>query len=247
MKTDRILTFLVALMLLLSACAPTSNAAQADFALPNKTTPTNTPSSASVGQTPALAPGASVGNLTYTPASPTSPAMMSSTPVPPTILVSAAKGNVFIRRGPDLAYNAISVLMDGQSARALARDVLAKWVQIPIPGHPKETGWISIQTRFVAVSGNVMELTEVIPTNWPVLASIRNCTRHYMEVNPGSIIIPAVYDFPENDVQINPGVYTIHDIEVDGSPEVMEVEVKEGLQIDIIYDGDGDRKKCPLP
>jgi hypothetical protein len=238
MKTDSILTFLVALMLLLSACAPTSNAAEAELALPNKTTPTNTPSSAPVGQ---------VANLTYTPAFLTLTATMSPTPVLPTILVTAKKGNVFIRRGPDLAYNAVSVLMDGQIAKALARDVLAKWVQIPIPGKPNETGWISIQTRFVAVSGDVMNLPDVVPTDWPVLATIQNCTRHYMEANPGGILIPAVYNFPENDVQINPGVYTIHDIEVDGSPEVMEVEVKEGLQIDIIYDGDGDRKKCPLP
>jgi hypothetical protein len=171
---------------------------------------------------------------------------MSSTPNPTTIVVTAVNGNVFIRRGPDLAYNAVSVLMDGQSARALARDVLAKWVQIPIPGHPNETGWISIQTRFVAVNGDPVELPEIAPTDWPVLASLRNCTYHYMVAEPGGIVIPAVYNFPDNDVQINPGVYTIHDIEVDGSPEVMEVEVREGLQIDILYDGDGDRKKCPL-
>jgi len=232
------LTLLVALMLILSACKATSNAAQADVASPTGTA-SNMPSSAPVEQ---------ISNLPYTATPPpVSTATMSSTPAPPTIVVTAVKGNVFIRRGPDLAYDAISVLMDGQNARALARDVLAKWVQIPIPGHPKETGWISIQTRFVAVGGDTMKLPEVMPTDWPVLASLRNCTYHYMVAEPGGIIIPAVYNFPDNDVQINPGVYTIHDIEVDGSPEVMQVEIKEGSEIDVHDDGDGDHKKCAAP
>lgn len=226
-------------MLILSACTATSNAAQTDVASPMGITSTNTPSSVPVEQ---------ISNLPYTATpSPISTPAKSSTLMPSKTVVTAEKGNVFIRRGPDLGYNAVSVLMDGQSARALARDVLAKWVQIPIPGHPQETGWISIQTRFVAVSGDIMKLPEVMPTDWPVLASLRNCTYHYMEANPGGIVIPAVNNFPDNDVQINPGIYTIRDIEVDGSPEVMEVEIKEGSEIDILYDGDGDRKKCPLP
>jgi hypothetical protein len=137
--------------------------------------------------------------------------------------------------------------LDGQSAQALARDVLTKWVQIPISGHPNKTGWISIQTRFVAVSGDVVKLPEVMPTDWPVQASLRNCTYHYMAAEPGGIVIQAVYNFPDNEVQINPGVYTIHDIEVDGSPEVMQVEIKEGSEIDIRDDGDGDHKKCVAP
>ena len=169
------------------------------------------------------------------------------TPTLQAIVVTAAKGNVFIRRGPDLAYNAVSVLMDGQSVKALARDVLAKWLEIPIPGQPEKTGWISIQTHFVSVNGDVMSLPEITPTDWPILASLRNCTHHLMVVDPGGILIPAVDNFLENDVQINPGTYTIHDGEVDGGPEVMEVEIKEGSEIDIRDDGDGDHKKCALP
>jgi len=172
---------------------------------------------------------------------------MFPTPTLQAIVVTAAKGNVFIRRGPDLAYDAVSVLMDGQSVKALARDVLAKWLQITIPGHPEKTGWISIQTHFVSVSGEVMSLPEITPADWPVLASLRNCTNHLMVVDPGGILIPAVDNFPENDVQINPGIYTIHDGEVDGSPEVMEVEIIEGSDIDIRDDGDGNHKKCVLP
>jgi hypothetical protein len=245
MKTYRTL-IVVLLALALGACGNATPIGE--DALPGKTVSTNIPSSAPVGQIPARAPGASVGNLSYTATvSPISTAIMFSTQKPSTIVVTAVKGNVFIRRGPDLAYNAVSVLMDGQSAEALTRDVLGKWVQIPIPGYPKETGWISIQTRFVTVSGDIMKLSEVMPTDWPVLASLRNCTYHYMEANPGGIVIPSAYNFPDNDVQINPGVYTIHDIEVDGSPEVMQVEIKEGSEIDIRDDGDGDHKKCVSP
>ncbi len=168
-------------------------------------------------------------------------------PTPEPIMITAAKGNVFIRRGPDLGFNPISVLMDGQSARALARDVLAKWVQIPIPGQGQRTGWISVQTHFVTLSGDIMQLLELTPTDFPVLASLRNCTQHQMEADPGGIPIPAVGDFPDNDVAINPGIYTIHDTAVDGSPQVMEVEVREGLHIDIRTDGNGNHKKCPIP
>jgi hypothetical protein len=220
-------------------------------------TPTNIPSSAPVGQTPVHVPDAhlprtqvpwSVANLIYTAtASPISTATLSVTLMHPTIHVTAVKGNVFIRRGPDLAFNTVSVLMDGQSVKALGRDVLANWLQVSIPDHPKETGWISIQTRFVTVNGDIMTLPEIMPTDWPVRASLRNCTYHQMEANPGGIAIPAAGNFPDNDVQINPGVYTIHDIEVGDSPDVMEVEVKEGSHLDILDDGDGNHKKCALP
>ncbi len=172
---------------------------------------------------------------------------VSLTLTPSSVTVTAVKGNVFIRRGPDLAYNPISALLEGQSANAIARDVLAKWVQIPLPGGSGKTGWISIQTSFTQVNGNVMSLPEVQVTDWPVLAFLRNCTHHQMEADPVGIIIPPVDAFPDNRVQINPGIYTIHDIDVDHSPEVTQVEMKEGLEIDIRTDGNGVSKKCPVP
>ncbi len=168
-------------------------------------------------------------------------------PTPEPIMVSAVKGNVYIRRGPDLAFDPVSVLMDGQSARALARDVLAKWVQIQIPGGGQRTGWVSVQTHFVALTGNIKQLPEVTPIDWPVMASLRNCTRHAMEADPGGIPIPAVAAFPDNDVPIHPGLYTIHDTAVDGNPEVMQVEIREGVHVDIRIDGNGNHNKCPLP
>jgi hypothetical protein len=243
MSKVSLLTFLIVLTLIVSACKVTPGTTQTDVALPGGTpieaTPANTPSPVATGQTT---------NLPYT----TSPSLTPTITTSPTstsqaIVITTEKGNVFVRRGPDLAYNAVSVLMDGQSVMGLARDVLAHWVQIPIPGQSGKTGWISIQTHFVALSGDVMSLPEVTPTDWPVLAFLRNCTHDQMEADPGGIVIPAVDNFPDNDVQINPGIYTIHDTDIKGSPGVMKVEIKEGSAIDILNDGNGNHKKCPMP
>jgi hypothetical protein len=134
--------------------------------------------------------------------------------------------------------------MDGQTATVLGRDVLEKWLQISLPNHPEQTGWISIQTHYSVVNGDVKSLPVIEPTDWPVLASVRNCTHHEMRVDPLGIVITTADNFPWNDVQINPGVYTIHDIDVRGKPRIMEVEIKEGSQIEIREDGDGERWGC---
>jgi len=145
-----------------------------------------------------------------------------------------------------LAFNAVAVLLDGESEPVLARDVLGKWVQIPIPGQSR-TGWISIQTKYSIVSGDVMSLAENTPSYWPELAFLRNCTYDQMVVEPSGVVLPSLRNFPLNDVQINPGIYKIYDTDVDGYPEVMKVEVKEGLAIDVQFDGNGDKRKCPVP
>ncbi len=174
-------------------------------------------------------------------------ATVATTPTAPAVIVTATNGNVFLRRGPDLGFNPISVLMEGQSATALARDVLAEWLQVPLPGNPDQTAWVSIQTQFTRVTGHVMSLPEVQPTYFPVPASIRNCTYHQMSVDPGNITLPSVDNFPANDVQVNPGTYVIHDTDVDGYPEVLKVSVSEGSAIDVRVDGNGEKRKCPVP
>lgn len=214
--------------------------------IPSKATPT----AISATESPLFGlPSATIevpsSTSTITPTS--SPVSSTAAPALPAVTITAVKGNVYIRRGPDLAYNPISALLQGQSAIASARDVLAKWVQIPLPGQSGKTGWISIQTGFTQVDGNVMNLPEVQPTDWPILAFLRNCTHHQMEVDPGGIIVPPLDNFPDNRVQVNPGVYSVHDIDVVKSPEVMQVELKEGSDIDIRVDGTGLSKKCPVP
>jgi hypothetical protein len=176
---------------------------------------------------------------------PTLPA--SPTPMPQAVTVAAVKGNLFIRRGPDMAFNPVAVLADGQSAAALGRDVLAKWLEIPLPGDPEKNGWVSIQTTYSAVSGDVTKLPAIEPTDWPVPAFLRNCTFHNMTAEPGGILLPALTSYPANDVRVNPGMYRVYDTDVEGSPEVLKVELREGSAIDIRLDGNGFSKKCPQP
>lgn len=180
-------------------------------------------------------------------ARPRATATPTPTKISSTVTISAINGNLFIRRGPNMAFNPAGALMDGQSATATARDPLSKWLQIPIPDKPGETGWVSIQTKYSAVNGDVMSLPELAPTTWPVLAFIENCTYDQMEIDPGAIILPSFTYFPDNRIQINPGVYSIHDTDVTGSPEVMNVEIKEGSSIDVTVDGNGKKRKCPAP
>jgi hypothetical protein len=137
--------------------------------------------------------------------------------------------------------------MNGQSETATARDPLAKWLQIPVPDQSGKTGWISIQTSYSSVIGDVMSLPEVVPTDWPALAFLQNCTYDQMEVDPGAIVLPSFTYFPDNRIQINPGTYRIYDTDVTGSPEVMKVEIKEGTEIDVRVDGNGNKRKCPVP
>ena len=137
--------------------------------------------------------------------------------------------------------------MQGQSEPALARDVLSTWVQIPIPGAPQKTGWVSVQTAYSHLSGDIMTLPELAPTDWPALAFLRNCTYDDMVTDPGGIVIPSLDNFPANEVQVDPGSYRIHDTAVDGSPEVLKVELREGSAIDIRVDGNGEKRKCPQP
>ena len=162
------------------------------------------------------------------------------------VTITAINGNVFIRRGPDLAFNSIAILKKGETAVATARDVLARWLQIAVPGDPQRSGWITIVTSYTTVSGDVRGLPEVAQTVWPELASLRNCTHHLMTTDPGGIDIPPVDYFPDNEVRINPGVYAIRDLDVDKYPEVTSVDIREGSAIDILTDGTGEKKKCPL-
>jgi hypothetical protein len=175
------------------------------------------------------------------------PSGASSTPPAAHVIVTATHGNVFIRRGPDFAFNAIGVLLNGQSVSALGRDVLAEWVQVPLPGQPNQMGWVSIQSQYTALDGDVITLPEVSPTYFPVVASLRNCTFHQMLITPGNIVLPSLDNFPANEIRVNPGAYVVVDTDVDGYPQVLKVEVREGSSIDVRVDGDGEKRKCPVP
>jgi hypothetical protein len=139
------------------------------------------------------------------------------------------------------------VLPKGEVVLATARDVLSDWVMIPVPGNGQQSGWVSIMSNFTEIVGDVTVLPEVEPTEWPQLAFLRNCTFHELIADPGGIVIPAVDNFPNNDVRVNPGTYTVVDVDIDGYPEVLTVEIHEGSAVDVVVDGNGEKKKCPMP
>lgn len=161
------------------------------------------------------------------------------------VTIKAVKGNLNIRRGPGLAYNPVDVLKEGESASALARDILSDWLKISIPSHPGQTGWVSLMSRYSSVTGDISALPAIQVTDWPVASYLRNCTHHEMIVKPGDIILPSLLQYPENEVWVYPGSYTVYDLEVANSPEVMEVSLREGLSIDIGIDGNDEKRKCP--
>lgn len=162
----------------------------------------------------------------------------------PKVTLSAINGNIFIRRGPDLAYNPIGILYKNNSAEVLQRDVLSKWAQIIIP-NSDQTGWVSIQTSYTKIDGDLTTLPEYTPVDWPVPAYLRNCTHHQMYIMPNEVILSSSFFQPENEIWLYPGSYTIHDLDVPGEPDVLQVEIREGVTIDITTDGLGEHRKCP--
>jgi hypothetical protein len=167
-----------------------------------------------------------------------------STPSLPKVTISAVKGNLFVRRGPDMAFNPIGALYKDTSAEVIARDVLSKWARIKIP-NSNETGWVSIQTTYSLVEGEIKDLPEFTPTDWPTAAYLRNCTYHQIYVAPADVVIPPYSQYPDNEVWIYPGTYTLYDIDALNDPEVGEIVAQEGSDIEIIYNGLGEKRICP--
>jgi len=182
---------------------------------------------------------------TITP-SPTSPLADTITPSPTveTVVITASKGNLNIRRGPGVAYNPIAVLKNGQSATARGRDLLANWLMVDIPGAAGETGWVRTETDYSKIAGDVTSLPEVV-VDFAVPAYVQNCTYHLMVLQPGDIPVSSLQAFPNNDARVYPGEYTVYDDDVPDAGEVVTISVREGVFIDITVDGNSEQHKCP--
>ena len=235
MKRKFILVFLVGFAL--QACIPQN--------LPT----TETPGEHSPVDIPTWTPrpGETLGVLpTATkPSTPTSTAtaLDLSTTTPAQISVNVEGGNLNIRRGPSVYYDMISVLKDGDTIPASARDRKGEWVYVEIPGSPGKFGWISLLTNYTIVRGHVDSLAfkEADPA---VGAYIRNCTNHTMWVMPAYIELAKESAAPYNEDRFWPGIFYIYDMNVDQDKPFMEVTIREGSQIDIIRDGNGTKSKC---
>ncbi len=190
-----------------------------------------------------------LSTATPTPPSTPTPAPVilepSPTPKPPVIL-TAVDGNLFIRRGPNTRYNPIGVLREGTSAVVIARDMLGEWAQIVLP-NSEATGWVSVLTRYSKIEGDWKSLPDFTFTDWPLPAYVKNCTEHDLVLEPGDIYLYNLYTNAQylNEAQVDPGLYTVHDMFLPGAPEIQKIYVKEGMTVYITVNGLGEKHKCP--
>ena len=191
-----------------------------------------------------------------------SPVFLTATPLPsptigpmavillptpqPSVFVTAVDGNLYIRRGPGLPYNPIGFLNEGTSAQIIAQDVLSEWVQIVIPDL-NTMGWVSIQTPFSKIDGDLNQLPNFTFLEWPAPAYIKNCTEHDMFLSPGNEYLPSLYTNAQykNEIQVDPGSYIAYDMFYLEEPEAQRLEVREGVTVYITVNGAGEGHKCP--
>ena len=161
------------------------------------------------------------------------------------VTVTAVNGNLAIRSGPDMTFDAIAELNHGETVTALARSILNGWLQVPIPSQEGKTGWVSILTDYSIVSGNVLDLPRIDGVEWPVGSYLLNCTTHQLVVEPGNKTLQPVSDSPKNRVWFSPGLYTVYDLDVSGHPQVKNLSLDSRTELKIIKDGNGLRSECP--
>lgn len=166
------------------------------------------------------------------------------TPTRATVTLTAFGGNLYIRRGPDIRFNQIGVLYEGTTVNVLARDVLMDWVQIQIP-NSAALGWVSIQTKYSTLSGDPAELPEIALKEYPLPATVRNCTQHQIIILPGRYILNSVFFSPDNELWLPPGSYTAYDVDAPNEPEVLSFDIREGQEVEVQRDGLDVKRICP--
>ena len=140
-------------------------------------------------------------------------------------------------------YDIVSVLRNGETFIATARDRKGEWVYVELPASPGKYGWISLLTDYTAVRGHIdgLPYKQAEPA---IAAYIRNCTGHKMWILPAYIELAKQSAAPYNEDRFWPGTFQVYDMDVDPDKPFMEISIKEGSQVDIIYDGNGDKTKC---
>jgi len=163
----------------------------------------------------------------------------------PLVTITSVNGDLSIRTGPDISFDAIGKLKDGETVTALARSIMDGWVQIPIPSQAGKTGWVSLKTNYSIVSGNLLDLPRVDAVEWNVGSYLINCTPHRMLVQPGDVILQPVSESPNNRVWFTPGNYSVYDLDVTGQPVAANLSVTEHREFHILKDGNRKQWDCP--
>lgn len=169
----------------------------------------------------------------------------SATPIP-SVRITAVNGNLYIRRGPDTAYDRLGVLKSATSAEVIGQDMLSKWVQIQIPG-TEFTGWVSLLTPFSQIEGDLKEVPTFTFTEWPEPAYIKNCTEHDLIILPDELYLYSLWTNGNylNVVQVDPGVYEIQDVTLPDAPVYDEIDIREGETYYITVNGLDEYHNCP--
>lgn len=154
------------------------------------------------------------------------------------ITVTAATGNLYIRRGPGTAYNIVAGLSKGVTTKAVGRNEKNDWLAIEIPRATNNIGWISLGTGYTELHGKLADLP-LYPFDEPKPAYVANCTLHDMTTRPGQWNLPA-----KTTQKVSPGEYQFLDMST-GQSKVMEATLKEGNTVYIKVDGDGVSHSCP--
>jgi hypothetical protein len=175
------------------------------------------------------------------------PAENASSPSPTTafVTVTAVKGRLSIRSGPDISFDAVALLENGQTATAVARSIIDGWIQISIPSQPSKVGWVSTMTAHSIVIGNVLDLPRIDEVDWPVGSFILNCTQHRLIVKPGEQVVQPASVTTQNRVWFAPGLYSIYDLDMSGQPLVLNLNIRAHGQVTVHRDGSHQWSECP--
>lgn len=245
LKVHTIFILLCIVTLGLQSCA-FPDASQAEATPGNSASgdiPTWTPRSADLTLTalPTATKPASVSAVQSGTSAPTiTPA---STPAPKQVTFAVKNGNLNIRRGPSVDYNYVGVLYDGERAIAVGRDRISRWVLIELPGQPGVKGWVTTETDYSTIQGDVSTLPFV--TVEPASpAYIRNCTKHTMVIYPAEVQLLSKYDDPYNEERFGVGKYQVYDLENPKDEAIQIINLSEGKTVDILYDWEGEKSKC---
>ncbi len=103
---------------------------------------------------PSLATSTQSGQPATQPPSSTAAPTLTSTPSVP--MVAPTSSNVNCRSGPDVAYDAVSALMLGQTAEIKGRNDDSSWWYIADPANPGQLCWVAASV--VTTSGNLSGL-----------------------------------------------------------------------------------------
>ena len=182
-------------------------------------------------------------------ATPTPPAISTrtpiSTPTPGAVSITAVNGDIAIRTGPAVVFDAIDAIKAGTTLPVYARSIQDGWLQVPIPSRPGELGWVSSNTGFSRVDGYVLDLPLNSAVEYPFGGYVINCTAHQLVAEPGEKIIPPVGEAPANRVWFFPGLYKVYDADIAARPEITQVKVYEHTEVSVISDGNRTKYTCP--